>query len=180
MAVRESVQALWRASIAWGVLAAILGVLMLLWPGITVLAAAVLFGAYLLVSGVAQVVSAFGLEVTASTRILLFVSGALSIVLAMLAFRYFGQGYGVWLLGIWIGVGFVFQGISEIALGAGHRDLPGRGWQVLSGAIAVLAGLVMLAWPIVSTVTLAQVCGVFLVVIGVLQVVKAVQLRRGV
>lgn len=180
MTVRESARMLWRASVAWGALAMALGALMLLWPGITVLVSAVLFGIYLLVSGVAQVASAFGLEVTAGGRILLFISGALSVVLAVLAFRYFDQGYGVWLLGIWIGIGFVFQGVSEIALAAGDRRLPARGWQFLSGALAVLAGLVMLSWPIESTVSLAQVSGAFLFAIGLLQVVKAFQLRRGI
>lgn len=169
---------LWQAAVAWGLFAVALGVLMLVWPGITAVVAAVLFGLYLLISGVAQVVSAFGLDVNAGSRILLFISGALSVILAMLAFRHFGQGYGVWLLGIWIGIAFVFQGVSEVVLAVGDRQLPGRGWQLVFGLIAVLAGLIMLVWPVTSVVSLAQVCGAFLIVIGVLQVIKAFQLRR--
>ncbi|WP_024442433.1 HdeD family acid-resistance protein [Mycobacterium sp. UM_WGJ] len=170
---------LWRTAIAWGVLAVIFGALMLLWPTITVVAASVLFGAYLLVSGVVQVIAAFGVEISGGSRILLLISGALSVILAIMAFRHFEEGYGVWLLATWIGIGFVFQGISEVVVAASYRDLPGRGWQVFGGVVTVAAGIVTLAWPITSIVTLAQVTGAFLIVIGIMQIVKAIQLRTG-
>ncbi|WP_018602613.1 DUF308 domain-containing protein [Mycobacterium sp. 155] len=170
---------LWRAAIVWGVLAVILGTLMLLWPKITVLAAAILFGAYLLAAGVAQVISAFGLDVSAGSRILLFVSGVLSVILAIMAFRHFSEGLGIWLLAIWIGVGFIFQGVSEVVLAVSYRDLPGKGWPIFSGVVSVAAGVTLLAWPINSIVTLAMVTGAFLIVIGLMQVVKAFQFRGG-
>lgn len=170
---------LWRAAIAWGVVAVVLGAAALLWPTITVVAAAILFGGYLLVSGVVQVVAAFGLDVAAGSRILLFISGVVSVILAILAFRYFREGYGVWLLAIWIGIGFIFSGTSDVVIGVSHRDLPARGWQILSGAVSVVAGVVILAWPIDSIVTLAMVAGAFLIVIGVMQIAKALQFRSG-
>jgi uncharacterized membrane protein HdeD (DUF308 family) len=176
---KDLARALWGVALTWGVIAVVLGVLMVIHPGNFAQVGAALFGIYLAVSGVAQVVSAFALGGSAGNRVLWFISGALSIVLAVLVFRYFDQGYGVWLLGIWIGIGFVFQGISEVALAAGDRDLPGRGWQILSGLLGVLAGLVMLAWPGLSMVALAQVAGIFLIVFGVLQVIRAFQLRGG-
>lgn len=45
--------------------------------------------------------------------------------------------------------------------------------------VTVAAGVVTLAWPITSIVTLAQVTGAFLIVIGLMQIVKAIQLRSG-
>lgn len=50
---------LWKATLVSGVLAVVLGVLVLAWPGITLLVAAICFGAYLLITGVAQVIFAF-------------------------------------------------------------------------------------------------------------------------
>lgn len=170
---------LWRAALAWGLVAVGLGAAALLWPTITVVAAAILFGVYLLVSGVTQVVAAFGLEVSGGSRILLFISGVISVILAVLAFRYFRDGYGVWLLAIWIGIGFIFSGASDVVIGVSYRDLPARGWQIVSGVVSVAAGAVMLAWPIDSIVTLAMVVGAFLVVIGVMQIVKALRFRSG-
>ena len=80
---------LWKSTLVSGLLAVILGVLMLVWPGKTLLVAGILFGAYLLVSGIAQVFFAFTLHVSAGGRILLFISGAASLILAVLAFRHF-------------------------------------------------------------------------------------------
>ena len=125
---------LWKTVLALGVLTLILGVLVLVWPGISILVAAVLFGAFLVVSGIAQVVAAFRLDVSVGSRVLLFISGALSVVLGVLAFRHFGQGYAVLLLAIWIGVGFIFQGVAEAVLAISHPELPGRGWHIFLGS----------------------------------------------
>ena len=85
--------------------------------GKTLLVSAFLFGAYLLVSGIAQVVFAFGLHTSAGSRILLFISGAASLILAILAFRHFGTDptLALWLLAIWIAVGFIFRGVATTA-----------------------------------------------------------------
>jgi uncharacterized membrane protein HdeD (DUF308 family) len=103
-------QNVWKAVLAWGVLTLILGVVILVWPGISIGVAAVLFGAYLIVAGLAQVIFAFALEVPGGERVLLFISGALSLVLGVLALRHLGEGYPILLLAIWIGVSFIFQG----------------------------------------------------------------------
>jgi len=95
-------QNVWKAVLAWGVLTLILGVVILVWPGISIGVAAVLFGAYLIVSGLAQVIFAFALEVPGGERVLLFISGALSLVLGVLAFRHLGEGYAILLLAIWM------------------------------------------------------------------------------
>src|SRR6202161_2547696 len=83
---------LWKSTLISGVLSLIVGVVVLAWPGISVLTAAVAFGIYLLIAGPAQVVFAFSLHVSAGSRILLFISGAASLILAVLAFRPLGQG----------------------------------------------------------------------------------------
>ena len=85
---------------------------MVAWPAISILVAAIVFGAYLLVTGISQVIMAFSLHVTAGGRILLFISGAASLILAVLAFRHFGEGYAILLLAIWIAVGFIFRGVA--------------------------------------------------------------------
>ena len=169
---------LWKTVLALGVLTLILGVLVLVWPGISILVAAVLFGVFLVVSGIAQVVAALRLDVSVGSRVLLFISGALSVVLGVLAFRHFGQGYAVLLLAIWIGVGFIFQGVAEAVLAISHPELPGRGWHIFLGVLTWIAGLVVLAWPFDSIVVLALVTGIWLVVIAICQIVWAIRARK--
>ena len=94
---------IWISAILFGLLAVILGVVILVWPGRSIVVAAVVFGVYLVVSGITQVVLAFSLPVSAGSRFLNFISGVASVILGILAFRHFGEGYAVLLLAIWIG-----------------------------------------------------------------------------
>jgi uncharacterized membrane protein HdeD (DUF308 family) len=169
---------LWKSTLVSGALTLVVGVLVLAWPGISVLAAAIAFGVYLLITGVAQVAFAFSLQVSAGSRILLFISGAASLVLAVLAFRHFGQGYAVLLLAIWIGIGFVFRGVATTVSAISDPTLPGRAWSIFVGAITLIAGIVVLASPFASVITLAIVVGIWLAVIGVLEIVAAFGIRK--
>ncbi len=171
---------LWKSTLASGILSLILGGLILAWPGRTVLVAAIVFGIYLLVTGVAQVIFAFSLHVSAGSRILLFISGAASLILAVLAFRHFGTDplIAILLLAIWIGVGFIFRGVATTISAISDPNLPGRAWSIFVGVISLLAGIVVLASPFASIVTLAIVVGVWFVVIGVFEVVSSFGIRK--
>jgi uncharacterized membrane protein HdeD (DUF308 family) len=173
-------QQVWKGKLAAGVLTAILGGMVLAWPGPSILVASVLFGVYLLVSGFTEVFLAFTLPQSAPARLLWFITGALSVVLAIFSFRHFGEGYAVLLLSVWIGVSFAFLGVTEIATAASLPALPGRGWYIFLGIVSVIAGGVVLVWPFDSIVVLAIVSGVSLVVIGVIQMVQAFQIRKDV
>jgi len=168
---------LWKTTLVSGLLAVALGVLVLAWPGPTLLVAAILFGAYLLISGIAQVAFAFALHVSAGGRVLLFISGAAALILAVMAFRHFGEGYAILLLAIWIAIGFVFRGVAHTVSAISDPTLPGRGWEIFFGIISLLAGIVMLAWPDLSLVTLLWVTGIWLVVIGVFEIISAFAIR---
>ena len=171
-------QRLWKGKLVAGLLTIVLGAIVLLWPGPTILVASTLFGVYLLASGLAELFMAFTLPRSAGTRVLLFISGAPSLVLAIMSFRHFGDAYAVLLLSLWIGIGFIFQGISGVAAGIGESDLPGRGWYIAAGIISVIAVLVVLAWPFDSIAVLTLAAGICLVIIGITQIVHALQNRK--
>jgi uncharacterized membrane protein HdeD (DUF308 family) len=174
----QLLQHLWKSTIISGLLAVVLGVVILAWPGKSIIVASVLLGIYLVVSGVAQVIFAFSLHVSAGSRILLFVSGAASLILAVLAFRHFGEGYAILLLGIWIGVGFVFRGVATTVTAISDSALPGRGWAIFFGVITIIAGLIVLAYPYDSLVTLTLVTGIWLIITGVFEITSGFMIRR--
>ncbi|OBA64534.1 hypothetical protein A5647_02125 [Mycobacterium sp. 1100029.7] len=167
----------WKAALASGLISVLLGVLILAWPGISILVASVLFGVYLLAIGCAQVFVAFTLPVSAGARILHFVAGGAALIVAILTFRHFGQAYAVLLLAIWIAIGFIFRGVATTVAAVSHPGLPARGWQVFFGILSLLAGIVVLAAPFASVVTLALAVGVCLVVIGAFEIISAVRMR---
>src|ERR1700712_3606191 len=99
------VRHLWKSMLALGLLTLTLGLAVLIWPGDSIVVASVVFGVYLLVSGVAQGIAAFTVGVSLGSRVSFFVTGALSVVLGYFAFRDYNSGAAVWLLATWIGVG---------------------------------------------------------------------------
>ena len=157
-----------------------MGVVVLAWPSKSILVAAVAFGIYLLITGIAQVAFAFSLHVSAGGRVLLFISGAAALVLAMLAFRHFGKGdeaTAVYLLAIWIGIGFIFRGVATTVSAISDPALPGRGWSIFVGLMSLLAGMIMLGSPFSTIAILAWVVGIWLVVIGTFEIVSSFGIR---
>lgn len=169
---------LWKSELVSGILTLALGVLVLAWPGVSIVFAAVVFGVYLLISGIVQVVFAFSLHVSAGGRVLLFISGAASLILAVLAFRHFGQGAAILLLAIWIGVGFIFRGVATTVSAVSDPTVPGRLWHILVGVISLLAGIVLIAAPFASIGILAVVVGSWLVVLGAFEIASSFGIRH--
>jgi len=167
---------LWKSVLLTGVLSVILGVMVLAWPGKTIIVAAIFFGAYLLVTGISQVFHAFTLHISAGGRALLFISGAASLVLAVLCFKSLGNA--VWLLAIWVGIGFIFRGVAEAATAISDPLTPSRGWQIFLGIITLIAGIVVLAAPFSSLATLTLVIGIWLIVIGAFEIVASFGIRK--
>jgi uncharacterized membrane protein HdeD (DUF308 family) len=170
---------LWKSTLVSGILALALGVLVLLLPGDSIVFAAILFGIYLLVTGIAQVVMAFSLHVSAGGRVLCFISGAASLILAVLAFRHFGKDplTAILFLAIWIGVGFIFRGVATSISAISDPALPGRGWQIFLGVISLLAGIVMIGSPFESLAILTLIVGIWLIVLGVFEIVTSIGIR---
>jgi uncharacterized membrane protein HdeD (DUF308 family) len=169
---------LWKYAMTGGALSAVLGGLILAWPGTTLLVASTLFGVYLLMSGFAGVAMAFTLPESAGMRVMLFISGVLSVILAVLCLRNFGNPYPVLLLSIWIGVSFIVQGFSIVAVAISYKALPSRGWYGFLGVLSVIAGAVVLAWPWDSIAVLTLYAGILLVVMGIAQIVQGFVMRN--
>lgn len=171
-------QHLWKSALVSGVLAIILGAMMWLWPAISIFVAAIFFAAYLLMAGISQVMFAFSLHVSAGGRVLLFLSGAAALVLAVLCFRNFGEA--VLLLAIWIGIGFIFRGVATAVSAISDPTLPGRAWEIFIGVISLIAGVIMLASPFKSIETLTMVAGLWLILLGAFEVASAFGIRSAV
>lgn len=77
----------WQILLTTGLVTIALGVVVLAWPGETLRVVGVLFGIYLLVTGVLQLAAAFGTHVPRHLRVLHFITGALSILLGLICFR---------------------------------------------------------------------------------------------
>ncbi|MEU6670607.1 HdeD family acid-resistance protein [Streptomyces sp. NPDC046727] len=169
-------RAAWQVVLVTGIGSLVLGVLVLIWPGASLLAAGVLFGLYLLYSGILQLVAAFGTHRATSLRVLAFISGALSILLGLLCFR--GPMQSILLLALWIGIGWLIRGITQTVAAASDSRMPARGWQIFLGVLTFVAGIVLIDSPFESVAVLTLVAGIWLVAVGIVEIVTAFGIRR--
>jgi uncharacterized membrane protein HdeD (DUF308 family) len=58
------------------------------------------------------------------------------------------------------------------------HDTPARGWQIFLGIATLIAGVVVLAYPVSSLGTLTLVVGIWLIVIGVLEIIASFGIRK--
>ncbi|MFF0221832.1 HdeD family acid-resistance protein [Streptomyces sp. NPDC004629] len=168
-------RAAWQVVLLTGVASLILGVLVLVWPGASLLAAGVLFGIYLLISGVFQLIAAFGTHKATSLRVLAFISGALSILLGLFCFR--GPMQSILLLALWIGIGWLIRGITQTLAAASDGAMPARGWQIFLGIVTFVAGIVLIVSPFASIAVLTLVGGIWLVAVGIVEIFTSVRIH---
>lgn len=166
----------WQSLLVIGILSVVIGLMILIWPGPTLVVAGILFGFYLVFSGVLQLVAAMGPHVGAGWRVLSIVSGILSFILAVFCFRHIGDS--LVLLALWIAVSWLFRGMSVLIGGTeSPAGTPGRGWTIFFGILLLIGGVFMVAWPVHSIAALTLLIGWWLLFMGIMEIVEAFQVR---
>ncbi|MEU8510043.1 DUF308 domain-containing protein [Kitasatospora sp. NPDC048722] len=168
-------KAAWQVLLLAGLASLGLGIVVFVWPRETLLVVGVLFGLYLLVIGIVQLVAAFGTHATTALRVLAFISGAICVLLGLLCFRSAAQS--LLLLALWIGIGWLFRGITQLAAAFSDPDMPARGWQGFAGVANTVAGVLLMVWPVGSITALTVLAGCWLLVLGLIEIVTALQVR---
>jgi uncharacterized membrane protein HdeD (DUF308 family) len=79
---------------------------------------------------------------------------------------------------IFLGWMFLVSGIAGLAMTFWARGMPGFWWSLISAALAVLAGLVLLARPMQGVLTLTIVVGAYFLAEGVATIMYALEHRR--
>jgi uncharacterized membrane protein HdeD (DUF308 family) len=164
----------WWLWMLFGVLSVAAGVIALIDPGLSLLAIAILFGSYLIVSGIFELmagVTASGADTT--RRVLAVVLAILSMIAGILCLL--RPGTGILALVLVLGVFLVMAGVMQL-VGAVSDDMPWLSAAV--GLIDLVLGVIILAVPDLGLITLALLFGVSLVVRGALSIVTGWTLRR--
>ncbi|MCT9930904.1 HdeD family acid-resistance protein [Planotetraspora sp. A-T 1434] len=173
--MRELLSSNWWLLALRGALAILFGIVALVWPGITLLALVILFGAYAIVNGVFELAHAIR-GTTGQSRGWLVFSGVISIIAGILAFVW--PGITTLALLFVIAAWFVVTGIFEIAGAiAMRRQIEGEWLLVLSGAVLVVFGVLLFIWPASGALALVWLIGVSAIVFGVSLLILAFRVR---
>jgi uncharacterized membrane protein HdeD (DUF308 family) len=79
---------------------------------------------------------------------------------------------------IFLGWMFLISGIAGLALTFWARQMPGFWWSLISAALAVFAGIILLARPMQGILTLTIVVGAYFLAEGVATIMYALEHRR--
>ncbi|MBN9040100.1 MAG: hypothetical protein BGP05_20665 [Rhizobiales bacterium 62-47] len=79
---------------------------------------------------------------------------------------------------IFLGWLFLISGVAGLALTFWARKMPGFWWSLVSAALAIAVGVVLLARPIQGTLTLTIVVGAYFLAEGVTSIMYALEHRR--
>jgi uncharacterized membrane protein HdeD (DUF308 family) len=172
-------RAAWWLALTAAVLGIVVGVMIMAWPEATLKVIAVLFGAWLLVHGVVRIVQAVtggGREGT--ERAILGLVGVFFIGAGILALRNLLVSLVV--IATVIGLMWLLAGIVDLIAAFSGPGGGYRVWRIALGVLSIIAALVILVWPDLTLVTLVYISGVWLVVMGVIQVGMVVWARRSV
>lgn len=165
----------WWLLLAVGVLTVALGLACLIWTSATVTVLAVLFGLYLLVSGVFQLAQSFS---RSAHRALLAISGILSIVLGVYMFKAIHNDNEAQLLALFIGIAWLFRGLTELIVGLQSKGVDGRGWLITGGLLMILGAIVIFVYPSLAIGTIVVITGIMFIVLGVSEIVGAFQIKK--
>jgi uncharacterized membrane protein HdeD (DUF308 family) len=162
--------------IARGVLAVIVGIVAIAWPGVTILALVILFAVYAFMDAGIQAARAFGSRAAGPVAGHLLV-GLVDLAAGVVAIIWPGPTALVLVIVVaaWAFVGGFFELFAAFQAGetAGTRAL-----FIIGGLVSIAFGIVLAARPGVGAVTLALLFGLYSIIFGFSEISMGIQARQ--
>lgn len=164
-----------------GIAAIVFGVLALLWPGITLLALIILFGAYAIVDGVLAIIAAIAPRQRqdlphARPWWAYLLWGLLGIAAGIIAFLW----PGITALALLYIIAFwaIVRGVMEIIAAIQLRRVITNEWLlILAGVLSIVIGIVLLGWPAAGALGLVWFIGFMSILLGAMLIGLSVRLK---
>ncbi len=165
----------WQAAFAIGCASVVLGAVLMVWPNRSAQVSELLFGLVVLLTAAWQLTLAARGRIRTGLKVLEFVTGLVAVMLAMGCVR---SGDWVSLVALWVGLGWVIHGISQATVAVWSDALPRRAGHELSGVLTLLAGLLVVVWPIDTLDALSVLVGICLILLGAGQIRTSSRIDR--
>ena len=159
-----------------GILAVIVGIIAIAWPGVTILALVILFAVYAFMDAGLQAARAFSSRSAGPVfgHLLLALIGVAAGVVALA-----WPGPTAYVLVIVVAAWALVSGVVEVVAGFGSGETAGtRALFIISGLVSVAFGILLFARPGVGAVTLALLFGLYSLIYGFSQITAGIQVRQ--
>ena len=164
-----------------GLVALVIGLLILFNPvGSGVVAmqiVTVIFAIYFVIAGLVYIGSmVFSRDMSGWRRVGYALLGLLYLIAGIVAFGNINAFAAVLatFLAIFIGVVWVFEGVLAFTT---VKQSPAKALTVIYGIVSIIAGIVLIFSPIFGAVTLWIILGISLIVMGLVQIIRAFQMK---
>lgn len=174
---RQFIANYWWALTLRGVAAVLFGIAAVFWPGITLVTLVYLFSAFILVSGVVEVVHGIGAITRKGTWFLTLLLGVLQIGVGVYLLRHPLVSFATLIL--LIGFTLIVRGVIEgVAAFSDDMSVTMRTLVMIGAIISVLAGIVVLFQPAAGGVAFVWILGLYALVTGPLLIALSLDAKR--
>jgi len=166
----------WWSLIIRGIAAILLGVVTFAWPGITLAALVLLYGAYALVDGVMAIIGAVRAVQSHERWGALLIEGIAGIVAAAITVAWPGITALalVFVIAAWAIVTGVFELVAAVRL---RKYVTGEWLLALGGIASIAFGVLIIIAPLAGALVIALWVGAYTLVFGVLMIALGFRLR---
>jgi uncharacterized membrane protein HdeD (DUF308 family) len=166
----------WHWIVLRGVFALLFGIFAFIWPGITLAALVLVWGAYAIADGVMALIAAFTMHEEGKPMASLIVVGILGIAAGVVTFLWPGMTALVLLL--FIASWAVLMGIFEIAAAIRLRKHIENEWLLaLSGLVSIVFGVLLFLQPGAGALAVIWLIGSFAIFFGIVLIALGIRLK---
>ena len=156
-----------------GLVAFIVGIIILVWPGHAAVALTAVIAIYAIVGGLVYAgLGIFSKTMGGWSRVGHIILGVIFIIAGIVALTNLSHT-AVWLalfIGIMVGIMWIVEGIVALTtIGASAS----KGWTIFFAILSIVAGIILLFSPLWGAIVLWWLLGISLVVLGIIQIVRA-------
>ena len=164
----------WQAMLFLGSATLVLGIIVAFHPTKSLYVLAVLIGVLAILSGIYNLIRLF--DQHEPHRVFLGIGGVVFIVFGAILVSHLHLTIA--LIGLFVGITWIAQGLAALAGGSYRRVREGRGWWIAFGIVSLIAGIIVAVSPVSSLSALAVLLGAWFIVMGLFEVIGGFMLRR--
>lgn len=169
----------WWEMVLRGILLLVLGIIAMVYPDITIGIIVLLFGALILVEGIFLVIGSIAVKAEDPMWVVLLIGGIVSIILGaiILAWPDLTARVVLFLIGAWA----LIVGLINLMWALKVRkneEVTGKGVHAFFGIVGIAFGIIAIAWPEETAVTIVVIIGIFIALMGILLVIAGFMARK--
>src|SRR5262245_13014753 len=166
----------WWMTLLRGVISILFGLVVVTQPRISLVALTLTFGAYALVDGIANIVSALGGRNENENWWVLLLAGLASVGAGILTF--FNPGITALALLFYVAAWAIATGLLEIVAAIRLRkEIQGEFWLILGGLLSVAFGVMLMARPGLGALSVLWLIGGYAIAFGIILIALAFRAR---